>query len=84
MIGVGAVAGTSVGVLLSGKIWSSMEAKVLMASYLLSVRGSRGDWTGRFARDCIMSLAADLMMSVEEASGMVTLVVNQISVSQIR
>ena len=68
----------------SGKRWSSMEANVLMAADLLSVRGARGDWAEWFARAWIMLLAAALMMSVEEASGLVTLVGNQLSVSQIR
>ena len=72
------------GVLVGGQRWSSMEANVLMAAYSLSVRGSRGDWADGFARARIMSLDVDLMISVEEASGIVTLVGNQLSISQIR
>ena len=66
-----------------GQRWWSIEANVLMEAYSLSVRGAREDWADGFARAWIMSLAAALMMLVEEASGMVTLVGNQISVSQI-
>ena len=83
-IGVGAGAGASAGVLVGRQCWLSMEAKVLMEADLLSVRGTRGDWSDGFARAWIMSFAVALMMSVEEASGMVTLVGNQLSVSQIR
>ena len=61
-----------------------MEANVLMATDSLSVRVARGYWADGFARAWIMSLAAALMMSVEEASSMVTLVENQLIVSQIR
>ena len=61
-----------------------MEANFLMAADYLSVIVARGDWANGFARAWIMSLAADLVMLVEEASGMVTLVGNQLSVSQIR
>ena len=42
-----------------------MEANVLMATDSLSVRGARGDWADGFARDWIMPLAADLMISVD-------------------
>ena len=80
-IGVGAGEGTSVGVSVGGQRWWSMEANVLMSAYSLSVKLSRVDWADGFARAWIMSLAAALMMLVEEASGMVTLVGNQISVS---
>ena len=73
-----------VGVSVGGQRWSSMEANILMAAYLLSVRGARGDWADGFARARIISLDVDLMISVEEASGIVTLVGNQISVSQMR
>ena len=83
-IGFGAGAGTLVGVLVGGKSWWSMEANVLVAEDLLSVRGARGNWADGFARAWIVSLAAALMMPVEEASGMATLVGNQLSVSQIR
>ena len=55
-----------------------------MAADSLSVRGAKGDWANGFARAWIMSLDAALMMSLEEASGIVTLVGNRISVSQIR
>ena len=61
-----------------------MEANVLMAEDYLSVRGAWGYWANGFARAWIMLLATALMMLVEEESGMVTLVGNQISVSQIR
>ena len=67
-----------------GQLWLSMEANVLMVADSLSVRGDRGDWANGFSRAWIMLLATSLMMSVEEASGMVTLVGNQLSVSQIR
>ena len=83
-IGVCAGAGTSVGVSVGGQRWLSMEANVLMAADSLSVRGARGYWYDGFARAWIMLLAAALMMSVEEASGLVTLVGNQLSVLQIR
>ena len=83
-IGVGVGSGISVGVLVGGKRWWSMEANVLMAEDSLSVRGAWGDWANGFARAWIMLLATALMMLVEEESGMVTLVGNQISVSQIR
>ena len=46
-------------------IWWSMEANVFMAAYSLSVRGDRGDWADGFARAWIMSLTADLMISVD-------------------
>ena len=84
LIGVGAGSGTSVRVSVGGQRWSSMEANVLMAAYSLSVRGDRGDWADGFARARILLLAIDLMISVEEASGIVTLVGNQLSISQIR
>ena len=58
-----------------------MEVNVLMEEDSLSVRGARGDWADGFARAWIISLDAALMMLVEEASGMVTLVGNQLSVS---
>ena len=83
-IGVGAGEGTSVGVSVGEQRWWSTEANVLMVVYSVSIRGARGDWDNGFAGAWIMSLAAALMMLVEEASGMVTLVGNQISVSQIR
>ena len=73
-----------VGVSVGWQRWSSMEANVLMAAYLLLVRGARVDWADGFARAQIMSLDVDLMISVEEASGIVTLVGNQLSISQIR
>ena len=82
-IGVGAGVGTSVWVSVGGQHWWSMEADFFMASDSLLVRGVRRDWAVGFARAWIMSLVADLMMLVEEASGMVTLVGNQLSVSQI-
>ena len=83
-IGVGEGAGTSVGVSVGGQCWLSMEASVFMSADSLSVRRVRGDWADGFSRAWIMSLSTALMMSVEEASGMVTLVGNQLSVSQIR
>ena len=83
-IGVGARAGTSVGVSVGEQRWWSTEANVLMVVYSVSIRGARGDWDNGFAGAWIMSLAAALMMLVEEASGMVTLVGNQLSVSHIR
>ena len=81
---VGSGAGTSVRVSVGGQRWWSMESNVLMAADSLSVRVARGYWADGFARAWIMSLAAALMMSVEEASSMVTLVENQLIVSQIR
>ena len=84
LIGVGAGSGTSVRASVGGQCWSIMEANVLMAAYSLSVRGARVDWADGFARASIISLAAYLMISVEEASGIVTLVGNQLRVSQIR
>jgi len=55
-----------------------------MAADSLSVRGARGDPADGFCRALMMSLAAALMVSTDDAVGMVTLVGNQLSVLQMR
>ena len=55
-----------------------------MAFDSLSARGARGDPAVGFCRALMMSLAAALMVSTDDAVGMVTFVGNQLSVSQMR
>jgi len=86
-VAVGAVVGLSVGTLRDVSVvlrWLRMLASVVMAADLLSVRGARGDCAVGCCSAWMMSLAAALIVSTEDAVGMVAFVGNQLSVSQMR